>query len=129
MAYSNWGGWVWADGVLREDLCDNTPVRAVGGEEYEAWALHFTRQHGDEPSRQLYHAVVGDRNSGIVVCLYKSRIGAILDSETLRPVEYEDLRVVEGENNILVSFVDRLGRKWKGISGFEIGRGWEDPPA
>jgi len=94
-------------------------------------------------SSMTYHVIVGDRNSGFIVCLRENRIGAILDSKTLEPVDREDDVYVkitddeddvyvkitdDGEDNMIsVSFTDPLGRKWEGVSGFMMGERWEYP--
>jgi len=110
MAYSEWGGWVWVNDRLRWDLCD---IRLPN-------------------SSMTYHVIVGDQNSGFIVCLRENRIGAILDSKTLEPVDREDDVYVkitdDGEDNMIsVSFTDPLGRKWEGVSGFMMGERWEYP--
>jgi len=68
-------------------------------------------------SSMTYHVIVGDRNSGFIVCLRENRIGAILDSKTLEPVDRED--------DVYVKITD--DRKWEGVSGFMMGERWEYP--
>lgn len=153
MAYSNWGGKVWCDGVARHENCDNTPQQVLDGTTYTHYLQHYLKDKGEKAMESIYlmyHAILGDADSGILVCLYKEFPSAvfILDGEVVSEVEdykegvdwWEEMYLartingidVEWEGNpwnderVICTFTDVKGRKWRGLSGYCIGEGYED---
>ena len=154
MAYSNWGGFVYCDDHALHDHCDATPRQVFGLQsEYASYMQHFVETAGEDkpnPFTDMYHAVVGDEEAGVLVCLHKSYIGAVIafdgnghptlpdhpfgwtkdweaESGTFRAgdiaIEYSsgsDPECIE------VSFTDALGRQWRGRAGYCMGEGFED---
>lgn len=79
MAYSNWGGFVYCNEKPLHDHCDATPRQVLGMQpEYISYMQHFVESIGHDPFSDMYHAVVGDAESGILICLRKSYIAAII---------------------------------------------------
>ena len=154
MAYSNWGGFVHCNDHALHEHCDATPRQVLGLQsEYANYMQHFVETRGEgqpDPFTDMYHAVVGDEKAGVLVCLHKSYIGAVVtfdgngqpvfpehptgwtedwdaDSGTFQAgditVTYEAGSTPE---RIEVSFTDSLGRLWRGKSGMYMGEGFEE---
>ena len=148
MAYSNWGAKVWRDDVAMHNHCDVTVRQALGIDVMpDTYWRNFLTQD-DDPTKRMYHAVVGDQEGGLIVCLYKYAIAtAFLCNDTSIeqaqipygwiaadpqegtfqcrgiPVEYES----DNEpDNIYVTFTDKAGHRWRGTSGMYMGEGYED---
>lgn len=181
MAYGNWGGKVWRDGIALYGHCDNTIERLSKGERYTHYLGHWlsgdSKKHAREDGKAglFYwpcHAIVGDMEAGVLVCLYKSYpIGIFAVDETLQEVKEAPCKLPEvaiwktqeanyfyynldelfyDENDdwketallvdvkgtqvklwkelnmVFCRFTDKLGRRWKGASGYEFGEKFED---
>jgi hypothetical protein len=87
MAYSNYGGKVTVDNEDRPQNCDVTPQLLLDEKVYKHYMLHFTKskEERNNPLNSMYHAIGGDKNSGILVCLYKEDISQIIISTKYGP--------------------------------------------
>ena len=157
MAYSNWGGEVWCNGKALPQNCDVTPKQVLKGLHYDDYMQHYIRKRGAdgewvdlEEIDNMFHAVVGDTKSGVLVALYKNaprKIWAVDSGRGLHEVPFEwewidpdgpeDVIVNFGQveisleycwepSTINCSFTDGKGRKWRGLSGYCIGEGWQE---
>jgi len=145
MAYSNWGGKVFCGDDPLQENCDVTIDQVLGrSKHYSHYLEHYIENKNKErtPTNQMYHAVVGNKSSNVLVCLYKNTITAIFDcsGSLLLSVPYDDLleeykeytvggvtvRCSWGESEIEVSFTDSSGMEWVGESGYCIGEGHEE---
>jgi hypothetical protein len=147
MAYSNWGAEVWCDDKPLHENCDATPMQVLGKQEpfVTYWEGFLPGPDRDDPLRRMYHAVMGDAQSEILIALYKDDLAGLffvasdsiekLDCPKMYTDDYEkiegtivDIHGVEvtidpDDNRIHASFTDHLGRKWRATSGFEYGEG------
>lgn len=149
MAYSNWGAEVWCDGNAMHQNCDVTPQMVIDNETYVHYLQHYisTADGAINELGNMYHAVVGDKDSGVLVCLYKAYPGPIFiikDGTALfhKPWDsdfdwHEEMEAnIELPNGIAISlngnfdpmriscnFTDATGRKWSAVSGYLIGEG------
>jgi len=154
MAYSNWGGLVYCNDHALHGHCDATPRQVLGLQsDYIHYLQHYVEKRDKENGdllAQMYHAVVGDEKAGVLVCLRKSYISAVIlfdsngqpdfaphprgwtedyapDSGTFQAgnitVEYN---TDDAPECVEVSFTDALGRQWRGTSGYCMGEGFED---
>ena len=145
MAYSNWGGKVWRDGDALHENCDATVPQVLGGEpRYAHYIFHYTKGNALD-SERMYHAIVGDKDAGILVCLYKNWIydiragdGSLLlrmtdvdrSQSALGAKDYDaggtTIRCSWRRPGVEVAFVDAVGRAWRGESGYQNGEGFGD---
>ena len=142
MAYGNWGGKVWVDGVPLHDHCDITPAMVLEDKRYAHYLQHYAKppQETQFPLHKMYHAIVGDQAAGVLVCLYKCWIATVIQLDPFEEVKprIEDVDLVFTTNSIeisykfrhdpergIVEFTDKDGRKWKGIAGYGLGEGYE----
>lgn len=149
MAYGNWGGKVWCDGQACHDACDTTPERLLTKQPgYETYWLHYIQAPDKETLLQgMYHAVIGDAEAGVLVLLYKNYLSHVLQLVDGKWVDVElpESRDEEAEFSpipvggifiswcidfdpaaVHVEFTDAKGRKWRGLSGYGVGEGFED---
>lgn len=142
MAYSNWGAKVRLDGRPMYGNCDVTPEQVMAGKHYTHYLEHYLVGKKEEyrPNRvnEMYHAVVGDAKSTVLVCLYKYLCADIVvfvdgepeprvscKSEGVQEISGVTIEWEQGENSIICRFADKLGRKWHGESGYMFGEGHE----
>lgn len=141
MAYSNWGSKVWCDSQAKHENCDVTVAQVLEGTHYQ----HYIEATEDT----MYHGIVGDEKSGVMVCLYKAWVSKILiqtptglatfqiskeDEDYLDKMGHVEIDLPNGtvvfikqsDNLICVKFVDPLDRTWQGISGYFLGEGHEE---
>jgi len=158
MAYSNYGATVYRDGKPMHENCDVTIKQVLGEEDrYKNYLMHFIRKQEDlDFTDKMYHAVVGDGNSGVMVGLYKSYPCVFKMSDRgLKKVDFEfelededifNAIIEEGKdhkelvvNNIIVKltkidkpdgikceFTDKEGHQWTSKSAYCYGEGHEE---
>ena len=76
MAYGNWGGKVWCDGVLMGTRHYDNTIPGFEKSEEGSYGNAFGRKDVDKGP---YHATVGDESSDIVVMLYKCNVVRIME--------------------------------------------------
>lgn len=156
MAYSNWGAEVYVDGEPRHENCDATPLQVLRQEErYRHYLEHYILKPWKEgekrdPLAEMYHAVVGDAKSGLLVAIrksYPSHLWTLTnEGEAIQecPLPTDDLyndwydsegfMLPVGDTEVELwpsqepecahcQFVDVIGRIWVAISGYLIGEG------
>lgn len=152
MAYGNWGAEIYCDGQPKHDNCDTTPEMVIRGDKAYGMGIweHLLTTSEEERQRSIkrcYHAVVGDVNAGLLVCIYKSSPVLILeladDGQKEHQIEnspwdddYEPREVEVTVANVQIElwaateperggckFTDKTGRIWKGVSGYCMGAG------
>lgn len=152
MAYGNWGATVYCDGKPLHKNCDTT-IKQVFGEDkqYPNYLFHYilkgTKRTYDI-TREMFHAVVGDKESGVIVLLYKSyvsRVFSVVDDKfeeiDFKPRDkdwdwYDDGDIEIDVNGIKIvldstmdpegaicEFKDKKGRQWKAKSAYCYGEG------
>ena len=142
MAYMDYGGKSVCDGVAIDAATDTTLKSYVNGIRIDDPLLELLAN-----TDRIYHAIIGDRESGIMVLMYKQGIAGVIDAETLEPIaveaidEHEDDDWFQFEVNgvtvetwweddpyghQVVEFLDPKKRKWEGFSGYHVGAGFED---
>jgi hypothetical protein len=123
---------------------------------YEHYLQHYLATLGEKELRavqRMYHAIVGDADAEMLICLYKSWVSLVLvkegddwviwempeeHSHDMEEQGWSEFRVngilvetVENEYPALVkaTFKDKLGRRWVGTSAIGSGSGfdWFDP--
>ncbi len=140
MAYSNYGATVHCDGYPRHENCDVTMGQILGKTKF----YHMGKDLHKTEDNDMYHAIVGDKESGIFVLLHKSSPSKILKInhkgemvEVPFTYNWEDewgvdvmvgdvkieLRGIEEPEGVTCSFTDRNGRKWFGKSAYCYGEG------
>jgi len=93
MAYSNYEGFVEVNGKELPNNIDATPKNVLSEKESYKPFLRYYLEVPEENRKQLdlmYHAVVGDKDSGVLVCLYKTyvdQIYIIKDDGSVEPVD------------------------------------------
>ena len=153
MAYSDWGAKIWCDGEPRHDLCDVTMLQVLEGENYQHYLEHHLKYvagtDAEDDLHVMRHGVVGDLDGELLISLYKNgpyhghyfiRGGLLVKLRTKmdKPnFSWDDVpRLIIRADGLTVklvrrevpasvhcSFTDKLGRCWRGESGYLIGEG------
>lgn len=151
MAYGNWGAWVYRDGELKPDWCDQTPYRET--EIQAGYFQAFSRSEGLDP----HHAVLGEKR--LRLCGYKSYPVLFVDGEkvslapyvtevyetwtdregvahesagewrgTIDGYEFGATFDTDSGNQLDLWLTEPDGVKWTSHCGYEYGAGHDDPP-
>jgi hypothetical protein len=151
MAYGNWGAKIYRDDVAMHDNCDTTILRLLAGKpKYAVYLQHYLEK---ATAGDLYHGIIGDKEAGVFVCLYKSYVPEIINAETMEndraasdaliakwdDYEADDRKCVVTVNDVEITidfqsdpesvscrFSGKDGAAWSGASGYEMGEGHEE---
>ena len=153
MAYGNYGARIFRDGQAMHENCDTTPECVLEKAlPYKDYLEHYLRMGGVDPTtfvERMYHAVIGDVEAGVLVCLYKSSIEGVL---LLIDGRWEQAETPSGWTGVYnpsageftvggvvvsyetafepecvkISFTDKAGHGWGAMSGYGLGEGYED---
>jgi hypothetical protein len=159
MAYGNWGGWVYRNGVRMDAQCDATVRQVLGqAEPYVMYFEHFMKKAREGALEktdrnaldEMYHAIVGSPEAGLIVALYKDWVAHawVFEGGEAREVDAAGINVdyddeewqkegtvgdvayrVNRENDphkITVTFTGRDASAWEGWSGYGIGQRYEE---
>ena len=137
MAYGNWGGRAYRNGVEVPSHEDNTPYRE--DEIAAGYWQAFGRSDGIEPQ----HVTLG--GSRVRLCGYKNypvlfMDGNAVDLEPFKTEEYRYLTSGRGEiegyafewemdddpSKVTLKLTEPDGTVWTGFSGYGMGAGWDD---
>jgi len=154
MAYGNWGATVYCDNKPLHKNCDTTPNQVLGKERgYEHYLQHYIQKNTNEISKNIFddmfHGIVGDKEAGVLVCLYKSwcsNIIQLLKDNKYKIIEkpkFDDWWESEGftidvdgisitckptqdPEGVSCNFTDKKGRNWNAKSAYGYGEGYWD---
>jgi len=142
MDYGEYGGIVYVDGSEMYGNCDQTIGNVI--RDGDIGGLTSIAESGDSIYNTVCHSVIGDKDSGIIICLRGVEIYGIflyIDGQLTECVECTEkdgvieikgdylepitIRILRDLISIECSFVDVAGRKWAGLSGYMMGNGFE----
>lgn len=158
MGFNDWGAKVKRDRKAVPQNVNTCVDDVIGGDVVLEYISHYKNNNGDGNLEEVtwpVHAVLGDRESGLIVCLYKSSPAFIfqLRENVLTRVDYWEndknfnwyiiknltleidgvtVEIMIKENpgktddqKIVCRFKDIGGHIWEGVVGMGIGEGFE----
>ena len=150
MAYGNWGAEVYCDKVPKHINCDTTVQQVLeNNKQYQICLEHYLKNRiRSDITKDMCHAIVGDKDSTIIVLLYKSGIRGILSAKLERVdipecedwYDYGEIKLTvddipitldstEDPEGIVCQFTDKKDRQWYAKSAYCYGEGhneWGD---
>lgn len=151
MAYGNWGAKIYRDSIAMHDNCDTTIPRLLAGKShYAVYLQHYLKK---DTAGDLYHGIVGNKEAGVFVCLYKGYAPEVINAETMEndratadalmakwgDYESADRECVVAVNGVEITmdflndpervtcrFIGKDSSVWSGVSGYLMGEGHEE---